>query len=678
MTTIESPEPRILPPVKPPRIIVEHFDVSTYKIDQEHGYVEAACRHCGATIKGQKNVTSNFIQHMRRRHADEYTKFSAGAQPRQKRPRLSNTPRSRGILNSPVAAVAPKPFQTADVLLETAVVSATFRAAVRTPCELMNALSQRIACSLFIKREDMQKGGSSVFRAAYNHISNTPIAKSGVMCRGTDALPVAIAAQQHGKPCSVLVKKSPSIARRRQLTAAEAKVVYVPDDSIEVVHALAAEQNRTLVEVAADLRGGVDHAIAGYATLGLEVLQQCAHSHAIFVRAGNAPLFAALAAVLHRLGRGVKLVAVVMQGVRMNEDWRAFVNEVVHVSYADMCGAVKAVFDDCDVMLQPEGAMAVAGALQYATGHSLMHERLLCLADRPLRDFAQMRRVADLAERVDGSQCFLQVSASMGDMSFEELIRALGAVQVKRVRYVGEWPVLIGISCDGERSKDSVIASLAELGLSAKDVSDCYAEDVNVVEWATVAVDEGKSATVFRVEIEESRDGVRKLLGKQRAGVELERVSYRYDGSELGTILFGVHGEEWQLAKLESELMGEALSVRRVRQSDNGGLRLLGYRLGDDEEPRVAEVERAGNVVPDVEAAAAVGEAAEAARPYLAAGRAAQEHSLLAEGRGMRFQPERGEAAVEVHREERVLQPLPKRTEAAVVHCLDTASNVRL
>lgn len=600
MTASLTPKQRVLPPVKPPRIILEHFDVSTYKVDQAHGYVEAACRHCGATIKGQRNVTSNFIQHMRRRHAEEYGKFSAGTQPRQKRPKLSGNPRITPLVPPPVAPVAPKPFQTTDILLETAVISSTFRSALRTPCQPMEFLSHQTSCSLFVKREDLQKGGSSVFRAAYNYISNTPIAKGGVMCRGADALSVAIAAQQHGKPCAALLKRNTSPARRRHFTAADAKLHFALDDGVQLAQTLAADQNRTLVDVAADLSAGVDHAVAGYATLGLEILQQCAHAHAIFVRAGNAPLFAALAAILHRLGQGVKLIAVVVQGVRMSEDWRAFVNDVVRVTRAEMCAAVKAVFNDCDAMLQPEGALAVAGAIRYCKDQALEHERVLCVTDWPLSDFAQMRRVADLAERVDSKQCLFEVSQRENGCSVEELMRELDSFHVSRVRYVGEWPVIVGFMLDAEKSKEGLISELAARGFGVNDISGSDGDEVDMVEWRAGSMDAGKTQAVFRVEIEESAEAVRKLLSKARANVEMERVSYRWDGSELATVLFAVCAEEWQLVNVESELMGEAISVKRLRRSDSAGMRLLGCTLGDDFERRVSEMERAAAVVPDV------------------------------------------------------------------------------
>ncbi len=53
---LHKPNYRPVHNLRPPRIITEHFDLGTYKVDSAHGYVEADCRHCSHTIKGQRNV----------------------------------------------------------------------------------------------------------------------------------------------------------------------------------------------------------------------------------------------------------------------------------------------------------------------------------------------------------------------------------------------------------------------------------------------------------------------------------------------------------------------------------------------------------------------------------------------------------------------------------------------
>lgn len=90
---------------KTPRIILEHYVVATYKIDFLKNYVEARCKHCKAIIKGQKNVTSNFIQHTRRRHRPAYDAFTASSASRAKRPRMSSSTNS--LLLPPVAQCPP-------------------------------------------------------------------------------------------------------------------------------------------------------------------------------------------------------------------------------------------------------------------------------------------------------------------------------------------------------------------------------------------------------------------------------------------------------------------------------------------------------------------------------------------------------------------------------------------
>lgn len=58
---LHKPNYRPVHNVRPPRIITEHFDLATYKVDSAHGYVEADCRHCSHTIKGQRNVRCHFL-----------------------------------------------------------------------------------------------------------------------------------------------------------------------------------------------------------------------------------------------------------------------------------------------------------------------------------------------------------------------------------------------------------------------------------------------------------------------------------------------------------------------------------------------------------------------------------------------------------------------------------------
>lgn len=667
--------PPSLPPVKPPRIIVEHFDIATYKIDHAHGYVEADCQHCGATIKGQKNVTSNFIQHMRRRHPEAYDSFAKSSGPRAKRPRLSpsssastpSTPAkvqpssSAPLQPAPVASSAsatllqvpsaivpqpqapvestglrsalrpsrPAPFQEspgnasetqrAEMTMETALVSATYRGAVRTACDQAARLSAQTGCQFYVKREDTQVAGTPIFRASYNFLAATPTSRAGLVAAGAGALSVAAAAQKFTKPCLCIVSNGTPSSVLRQLTSYEAKYEIAGDTDQEAC-ALAAKKAVDLSRTYVDLTGpnlapGCAEAVAGYATIALELLQQRPHTNRVFMSGGNALLFSGVSAVLQRLGRGVKLIGVVhdtildeasergddeadAMGVRdIAEDWASFSDDVIRVGTSEMCAAVKLLFEDCSsTVLEPTGALAVAGALRYARVHKLSHERLAALVDSPLRDFDSLARISRRALQADGTRCTLciQKRATEGttngrDGSLMQLMHELsgmthGTARITNLMFDGRWPLLIGFACSAATTVSTHVGNLASLGYDAVDVT---GSDLLISEaWTWTREDETADNTVrwgvFRVQVLEKDNGVAKFLATERSDCAVGKLALSNVNGGVANLVIAAKGSEWQLETLEREMAVQAIRVRKVSAAAHG-LRMIG--CGDSPRP---------------------------------------------------------------------------------------------
>lgn len=668
LLTSPDPKPRSLPPVKPPRIIVEHFDIATYKVDQAHGYVEADCQHCGATIKGQKNVTSNFIQHMRRRHHDAYDAFAKSSGPRAKRPRLSTASNSSAPtpakpsppntapsidpavaaanaalqLASPIQPPPPPPVEAttprsasrpsrpalfpevaasasagprAEMTMETALVSATYRGAVRTSCDFASGLSALTGCQFYIKREDTQVSGTSVFRASYNFLAATPTSRAGLVAAASAALPVSAAAQKFTKPCLVIVPIGTPKSLLRKIAAAEAKYEVGGDTDAEacaIAVAKAAEMNRTYVDLSGPkLLSGCADAVAGYATLALELLQQRPYTNKVFMTGGNALMFSGVSTVLQRLGRGVKLIGVVLDvsldeshkrydasgdvasataAQPIAEDWAAFTEDVVRVGRSEMCAAVKAVFEDCGgAVLEPGGALAVAGAVKYARVYKLSHERLAAVVDTPLREFDRLAMIAARAIEADGSRCTLCVQrrgeAETGNRTGSGLAQLMqelsgtagGTARVTSIKFGGSWPLLLGLACDETTTAGAHVANLTSLGYGAVDVtgSDLAADEA----WAWGKEDAPRQSAirwgVFRVDVPENTNGVVQFLATERTNPPLGKVALSCDGGGVARLLVAAKGTEWQFDNLEREMAGQALTVTRIN-AERYGLRVLG------------------------------------------------------------------------------------------------------
>src|SRR5918911_3556334 len=108
-----------------------------------------------------------------------------------------------------------------------------------------------------------------------------------------------------------------------------------------------------------------------------------------------------------KAGRRVKLdhVGLFADGVAVKEVGRetfrlcrALVDEMVLVDTDEMCAAIKDVFEDTRVVLEPAGALAVAGAKRWVERHGARHKTLVAVASGANTHFDRLRLIAEGAE----------------------------------------------------------------------------------------------------------------------------------------------------------------------------------------------------------------------------------------------------------------------------------------
>jgi threonine dehydratase len=75
-----------------------------------------------------------------------------------------------------------------------------------------------------------------------------------------------------------------------------------------------------------------------------------------------------------------------------------YVDEMVLVDTDAICAAIKDVFEDTRAVLEPAGALAVAGAKEYARLHRLKDKTLVATASGANMNFDRLRFVAERAE----------------------------------------------------------------------------------------------------------------------------------------------------------------------------------------------------------------------------------------------------------------------------------------
>ncbi|MFP5325811.1 MAG: pyridoxal-phosphate dependent enzyme, partial [Gammaproteobacteria bacterium] len=103
-----------------------------------------------------------------------------------------------------------------------------------------------------------------------------------------------------------------------------------------------------------------------------------------------------------------------------------YVDEMIVVDNDAICAAIKDVFEDTRAILEPAGALAVAGAKEYARRNKLRDKNLVAVASGANMNFDRLRFVAERAELGEQREAVLAVTIPEKPGSFRKFISVLG------------------------------------------------------------------------------------------------------------------------------------------------------------------------------------------------------------------------------------------------------------
>ena len=208
--------------------------------------------------------------------------------------------------------------------------------------------------------------------------------------------------------------------------------------------------------------------IAGQGTIGMEILRQHAEPiEAIFVAIGGGGLISGIAAYVKQIRPEIKVIgvqtidsdamvrsvragrritltdvglfsdgtAVKQVGVETFRLTRTLVDDYVLVDTDAICAAIKDVFQDTRSVLEPAGALALAGAKQYAAEHKLKGKTLVAIACGANMNFDRLRFVAERAEVGEAREAIFAVTLPEQRGSFRAFCELVGHRNVTEFNY---------------------------------------------------------------------------------------------------------------------------------------------------------------------------------------------------------------------------------------------------
>jgi threonine dehydratase len=463
--------------------------------------------------------------------------------------------------------------------LERILNSRVYDVAVETPLEFAPNLSARLENRIMLKREDMQQVFSFKLRGAYNKMAQLPATalKRGVICAsaGNHAQGVALAAQRlRCRAVIVMPVTTPRI--KVDAVAARRAEVVLHGDSYDEAYAEARRREKsgrlTFVHPYDD-----PDVIAGQGTIALECLRQTTRPiHAIFVAVGGGGLIAGIASYVKRLqprirvvgvepadsdamtrsiaaGRRVKLdqvglfadgVAVKQVGAETFRIARKLVDEMIVVSTDEICAAIKDVFEDTRSILEPAGALAVAGCKKYVERSGVRGQKLVAIACGANTNFDRLRFIAERAEMGEQREAILAVTIPERPGSFRQFCAALGAHNITEFNYrIADAPeahVFVGIEVNGRDETAKLVRTLERHRLKTLDLSDNEMAKLHVRHLVGGHAPRANHELLYRFEFPERPGALMKFLSNMRSDWNISLFHYRNHGADTGRVLVGM------------------------------------------------------------------------------------------------------------------------------------------
>ena len=463
--------------------------------------------------------------------------------------------------------------------LERILKSRVYDVAIESPLDAAPGLSKRLGNRLLIKREDLQPVFSFKLRGAYNKMAGLPKARlrRGVIAAsaGNHAQGVALAAQRLGCRAVIVMPITTPRIKVEAVAARGAEVVLHGDSYAEAYkRALRIKSSRGLAFVHPYDDPEV---IAGQGTVGMEILRQHPGAiDAIFVPVGGGGLISGIAAYLKRVrpsirvvgvepvdadamtrslkaGRRVKLdhVGLFADGVAVKEVGRetfrlcrSLVDEMVLADTDEMCAAIKDVFEDTRVVLEPAGALAIAGAKAWVEKHSSKNNTLIAVASGANTNFDRLRFIAEEAELGEHREALLAVTIPERPGSFRKFCALLGARNVTEFNYriadSKEAHIFVGVAVQGREETGRIVRSLRKHGLTTLDLSDNEMAKLHTRHMVGGRAPFARNELLYRFEFPERPGALLRFLDSMRSDWNISLFHYRNQGADYGRVLVGM------------------------------------------------------------------------------------------------------------------------------------------
>jgi threonine dehydratase len=487
--------------------------------------------------------------------------------------------------------------------------------AIESPLETAPSLSARTGNTILLKREDMQPVFSFKLRGAYNKMAQlTPeqLVRGVITASaGNHAQGVALSAHKLGcRAIIVMPTTTPAVkieAVKHFGQRAVEIVLHGDSYSDAYDHALELEKKNRLTFVHPFDDPDV---IAGQGTIGMEILRQRTQPiHAIFCAIGGGGLIAGVAAYVKQLRPDIKIIgvqsidsdamrqsmqagkrvqltdvglfadgtAVKLAGEETLRICQKYVDEIILVDTDAVCAAIKDVFQDTRSILEPSGALSIAGAKLYAKREGIKGCTLVTVCSGANMNFDRLRFVAERADIGEKRESILAVTIPETPGSFRKFCALLGRRNITEFNYRFADPksarVFVGIQVKNAVESTELVEKLQTHKLPTLDLSDNEMAKLHLRHLVGGHAPEVDDEILYRFEFPERPGALMQFLNSMNHSWNISLFHYRNHGADYGRVLVGMQVPDHDKQAFSEFL--DTLGYRYWDETDNPAYKLF-------------------------------------------------------------------------------------------------------
>lgn len=463
-------------------------------------------------------------------------------------------------------------------LVHAILTSRVYDVARETPLDVAARLSHRLGNTILFKREDQQPVFSFKLRGAYNRIAHLRADERalGVITAsaGNHAQGVAFSARQLGIRAVIVMPWTTPGIKVDAVRDMGAEVILFGDtyaDAQARCDTLITETGLTFIHPFDD-----PLVIAGQGTIADEILR---HGQdriaAIFVPVGGGGLIAGIAGYVKAIrpevkvigvepfeadamyqsreaGRRVRLdhVGIFADGVAVREvGERTFpivrdaVDEIVRVTNDEVCAAIKDVFDDTRSVMEPAGALGVAGLKTWVARHGVRDRQLVVVLSGANMNFDRLRFVAERAELGEARETLLAVTIPERAGAFREFCASVGRRVVTEFNYRlsgrERAHIFVGVATASRQDAVSLMRALTDGGYESVDLTHDEMAKLHVRYMVGGRAPDVQHEHLYRFEFPERPGALMEFLEKLGGRWNISLFHYRNHGADFGRVLAG-------------------------------------------------------------------------------------------------------------------------------------------